>query len=131
MKTYRVGGCVRDRLLEIPVSDIDWVVTGATVEAMKAAGFKSIGKNFPVFLHPESRQEYALARCERKTAPGYHGFEFVTDPTITIEQDLSRRDLTINSMVRLRSRPVARNTGERYRLGRDRRHGGGYESRWI
>ena len=73
-------------------------MTGATVEAMKAAGFKSIGKNFPVFLHPESRQEYALARCERKTAPGYHGFEFVTDPTITIEQDLSRRDLTINSM---------------------------------
>lgn len=98
MKTYRVGGCVRDRLLEIPVSDIDWVVTGSTVDEMKAAGFKSIGKGFPVFLHPESKQEYALARSERKTAPGYHGFAFVTDSTITIEQDLSRRDLTINAM---------------------------------
>ncbi|MCH8105312.1 MAG: multifunctional CCA addition/repair protein [Proteobacteria bacterium] len=98
MKTYRVGGCVRDQLLGMPVSDIDWVVTGSTVEAMKTAGYKSIGKDFPVFLHPESKQEYALARCERKTAPGYHGFEFVTDPTITIEQDLFRRDLTINSM---------------------------------
>jgi tRNA nucleotidyltransferase (CCA-adding enzyme) len=98
VKTYRVGGYVRDRLLGIPVSDIDWVVTGATVDEMKAAGFKSIGKGFPVFLHPESKQEYALARSERKTAPGYHGFEIVTDSTITIEQDLSRRDLTINAM---------------------------------
>ena len=98
MKTYRVGGCVRDRLLEIPVSDIDWVVTGATEDEMIAAGFKSIGKGFPVFLHPESKQEYALARSECKTAPGYHGFEFITNSTITIEQDLSRRDLTINAM---------------------------------
>ncbi|MFV2031384.1 MAG: multifunctional CCA addition/repair protein [Gammaproteobacteria bacterium] len=98
MKSYRVGGYVRDRLLDISVNDVDWVVTGATVDEMKAAGFKSIGKDFPVFLHPESKQEYALARSERKTAPGYHGFEFVTDPAITIEQDLSRRDLTINAM---------------------------------
>ncbi len=98
VKTYRVGGCVRDRLLGIPVSDIDWVVTGSTVDAMQAAGFKAIGKDFPVFLHPESRQEYALARSERKTAPGYHGFELIIDPTITIDQDLSRRDLTINAM---------------------------------
>jgi len=98
VKAYRVGGCVRDRLLEKPVNDIDWVVTGSTVEDMKAAGFKPIGKDFPVFLHPESKQEYALARSERKTAPGYRGFEFIIDPTITIEQDLSRRDLTINSM---------------------------------
>lgn len=98
MKIYRVGGCVRDRLLNLPVSDIDWVVTGATAEAMLELGFKPVGKDFPVFLHPETRQEYALARSERKTAAGYHGFEFDTDPTISIEQDLLRRDLTINAM---------------------------------
>ena len=98
MKTYRVGGCVRDKLLNIPVSDIDWVVTGATVKAMLELGYKSVGKDFPVFLHPETKQEYALARSERKTAPGYHGFEFDTDPTISIEQDLLRRDLTINAI---------------------------------
>lgn len=98
MKTYRVGGCVRDRLLDLPFTDIDWVVTGATVEQMRDAGYQSVGKDFPVFLHPKTKQEYALARCERKTGPGYHGFEFDTDPTITIEQDLSRRDLTINAI---------------------------------
>jgi len=98
MKTYRVGGCVRDRLLNLPVHDIDWVVTGASVEQMQAAGYKPVGKDFPVFLHPENKQEYALARSERKTAPGYHGFEFNTDPGITIEEDLQRRDLTINAM---------------------------------
>lgn len=98
MKTYRVGGCVRDRLLNLPSSDIDWVVTGSTVDQMLALGYKAIGKDFPVFLHPDSKQEYALARCERKTAPGYHGFEFDTDQEITIEQDLLRRDLTINAM---------------------------------
>ena len=98
MKTYRVGGCVRDRLLNIPVKDIDWVVTGASVKQMCKAGYKPIGKDFPVFLHPQSKQEYALARNERKTAPGYHGFEFNTDAKITIEEDLLRRDLTINAM---------------------------------
>ena len=80
MKVYRVGGCVRDRLLGLPVNDIDWVVTGATAEQMQAAGYKPIGKDFPVFLHPESKQEYALARSERKTGPGYKGFEISADP---------------------------------------------------
>ncbi len=98
MKLYRVGGCVRDRLLGLPVNDIDWVVTGATVEQMLAKGFKSIGKNFPVFLHPESKQEHALARSERNTGPGYRGFEINADPATTIEQDLLRRDLTINAI---------------------------------
>jgi len=98
MKTYRVGGCVRDRLLNLPESDIDWVVTGATTEEMLALGYQSVGKDFPVFLHPETKQEYALARRERKTGPGYHGFEFDTDPSISIEADLLRRDLTINAM---------------------------------
>jgi tRNA nucleotidyltransferase (CCA-adding enzyme) len=98
MKIYRVGGCVRDRLLKLPVSDLDWVVTGATAETMLDLGYKPVGKDFPVFLHPETKQEYALARSERKTAPGYHGFEFDTDPSISIEQDLLRRDLTINAM---------------------------------
>lgn len=98
MKVYRVGGCVRDRLLGLPVNDIDWVVTGATAEQMQAAGYKPIGKDFPVFLHPESKQEYALARSERKTGPGYKGFEISADPATTIEQDLLRRDLTINAI---------------------------------
>ena len=98
MRVYRVGGCVRDRLLGLPVNDIDWVVTGATAEQMQDAGYKAIGKDFPVFLHPESKQEYALARTERKTAPGYKGFEISADPATTIEQDLLRRDLTINAM---------------------------------
>lgn len=98
MKRYRVGGCVRDRLLGLEVNDIDWVVTGATIDEMEAAGYKSIGKDFPVFLHPESKQEYALARSERKTGPGYRGFEITHDPCTTIEQDLLRRDLTINAM---------------------------------
>ncbi len=98
MKVYSVGGCVRDSLLGLPVNDIDWVVTGATAEQMQAAGYKAIGKDFPVFLHPESKQEYALARSERKTGPGYKGFEISASSTITIEQDLLRRDLTINAM---------------------------------
>ena len=98
MKFYRVGGCVRDRLLGLPIVDIDWVVTGATVETMTSLGYKFIGKDFPVFLHPESKQEYALARSERKTGPGYRGFEFISDPDISIEQDLLRRDLTINAI---------------------------------
>ena len=98
MKIYRVGGCVRDGLLGVKGKDIDWVVTGATVEQMQAEGYKAIGRDFPVFLHPHTKQEYALARSERKVAPGYHGFEFNTRPNITIEQDLLRRDLTINAM---------------------------------
>jgi tRNA nucleotidyltransferase (CCA-adding enzyme) len=98
VKIYRVGGAVRDRLLGLPLKDIDWVVTGATAEQMLALGYKSIGKDFPVFLHPESKQEYALARSERKTGPGYRGFEIDADPEITIEQDLQRRDLTINAI---------------------------------
>jgi tRNA nucleotidyltransferase (CCA-adding enzyme) len=98
MNIYRVGGCVRDRLLNLPESDIDWVVTGATSEEMLALGYQSVGKDFPVFLHPETKQEYALARRERKTGPGYHGFKFDTDPSISIETDLLRRDLTINAM---------------------------------
>ncbi len=98
MRRYRVGGCVRDRLLGLPVNDIDWVVTGATEKQMLSLGYKSIGKDFPVFLHPESRQEYALARSERKTGPGYRGFEINAAPETSIEQDLLRRDLTINAM---------------------------------
>ncbi len=98
MKVYRVGGCVRDRLLNVTGKDVDWVVTGATVEQMQALGYKAIGRDFPVFLHPDTKQEYALARSERKVAPGYHGFEFNTRSDITIEQDLLRRDLTINAM---------------------------------
>ena len=84
MNIYRVGGCVRDRLLGLPLVDIDWVVTGATVETMTSLEYKPIGKDFPVFLHPETKQEYALARSERKTGPGYRGFEFITDADITI-----------------------------------------------
>jgi tRNA nucleotidyltransferase (CCA-adding enzyme) len=98
VKCYRVGGCVRDRLLGLPVNDVDWVVTGATPEQMVTAGYRPIGRDFPVFLHPDSKQEYALARAERKSGPGYRGFEISTDPNITIEQDLLRRDLTINAM---------------------------------
>jgi len=95
---YRVGGCVRDHLLGLPVNDIDWGVTGATPAKMLAAGYKPIGRDFPVFLHPDTHQEYALARSERKSGPGYRGFEVNTDPAITIEQDLLRRDLTINAI---------------------------------
>ena len=98
MKTYLVGGAVRDQLLGVPVVDRDWVVVGATPEQMKAQGYRQVGRDFPVFLHPDTAEEYALARTERKTAPGYHGFAFDTSPDITIEQDLQRRDLTINAM---------------------------------
>ncbi len=98
MKTYKVGGCVRDRLLGLPVKDIDWVVVGTSSDAMLAAGYKPVGKDFPVFLHPETHEEYALARTERKTAPGYAGFVFHAAPDVTLEEDLARRDLTINAM---------------------------------
>lgn len=98
MKAWRVGGAVRDALLGRPGSDVDWVVTGTTPEAMRAAGYLPVGRDFPVFLHPVTKQEYALARTERKTAPGYHGFVFHADPAVTLEEDLQRRDLTINAM---------------------------------
>ncbi|HEY0886641.1 MAG TPA: multifunctional CCA addition/repair protein, partial [Ramlibacter sp.] len=93
-----VGGAVRDALLGLPVNDRDWVVVGATPHEMIAAGYLPVGKDFPVFLHPETREEHALARTERKTARGYHGFAFHAEPDVTLEQDLARRDLTINAM---------------------------------
>ena len=98
MKTWLVGGAVRDALLGLPVQDRDWVVVGATPQAMLDAGYLPVGKDFPVFLHPRTHEEVALARTERKTAPGYHGFAFHAEPGVTLEDDLLRRDLTINAM---------------------------------
>jgi tRNA nucleotidyltransferase (CCA-adding enzyme) len=100
MKIYCVGGAIRDELLGLPVKDRDWVVVGATPESLLAEGYKPVGKDFPVFLHPKTREEYALARTERKTAPGYAGFVFHTDASVTLEEDLARRDLTINAIAR-------------------------------
>ncbi|MGY6216246.1 multifunctional CCA addition/repair protein [Methylolobus aquaticus] len=98
MKRYLVGGAVRDQLLGRPISERDWVVIGATPEQMIALGFKPVGKDFPVFLHPKTHEEHALARTERKTGPGYRGFAVHTGPDVTLEDDLLRRDLTINAM---------------------------------
>ena len=98
MKTFVVGGAVRDRLLGLPVQDRDHVVIGATPEQMLGQGFRPVGKDFPVFLHPQTSEEYALARTERKTAPGYKGFLFHAAPDVTLEDDLVRRDLTINAI---------------------------------
>ncbi|MDH3977958.1 MAG: multifunctional CCA addition/repair protein [Gammaproteobacteria bacterium] len=98
MQIYLVGGAVRDRLLGLPVKERDWVVIGATGEALEAQGYMRVGRNFPVFLHPETREEYALGRTEKKTGPGYHGFEVDADINVTLEQDLTRRDLTINAI---------------------------------
>ncbi|MGH8435528.1 MAG: multifunctional CCA addition/repair protein [Pseudomonas sp.] len=98
MQIYKVGGAVRDRLLGRPVTDIDWLVVGATAEEMHAKGFRPVGEDFPVFLHPESGEEYALARTERKSGRGYGGFTFFASPEVTLEEDLIRRDLTINAM---------------------------------
>ena len=98
MQTYLVGGAVRDALLGLDVKDRDWVVVGATPEAMLREGYLPVGKDFPVFLHPWTHEEYALARTERKTAPGYHGFAVHAAPEVTLEEDLARRDLTINSI---------------------------------
>ncbi|NID05015.1 multifunctional CCA addition/repair protein [Luteibacter jiangsuensis] len=98
MDIYLVGGAVRDRLLGRPVTDRDWVVVGATPEDMLDAGYRPVGKDFPVFLHGQTKEEYALARTERKTGRGYHGFAFHADPSVTVEQDLERRDLTINAI---------------------------------
>lgn len=100
MEVYRVGGSVRDELLGLPVRERDWVVVGTTRDDMLARGFKPVGRHFPVFIHPESGEEYALARTERKTGHGYHGFAFDAEPGVTLEQDLSRRDLTVNAMAR-------------------------------
>jgi tRNA nucleotidyltransferase (CCA-adding enzyme) len=100
MQVYLVGGAVRDEQLGLPVKERDWCVVGATPDELIGQGYKQVGKDFPVFLHPETNEEYALARTERKTAPGYHGFDFDTSPDVTIEDDLSRRDLTINALAR-------------------------------
>ena len=98
MQIYLVGGAVRDRLLGRPGGDRDWVVVGSTPEAMTAAGYRPVGKDFPVFLHPDTHEEYALARTERKHGHGYHGFQVYAAPDVTLEDDLVRRDLTINAM---------------------------------
>jgi len=100
MQTFLVGGSVRDEMLGLPVQDRDHVVVGATPEEMARAGFRPVGADFPVFLHPQTHEEYALARTERKTAPGYKGFTFHAAPDVTLEEDLRRRDLTINAMAR-------------------------------
>lgn len=98
MKTYLVGGAVRDQLLGLPSYDQDWVVVGGRPEQLLAQGFRQVGKDFPVFLHPKTQEEYALARTERKSGTGYHGFEVQFDPSVSLEADLQRRDLTINAM---------------------------------
>lgn len=98
MRRYLVGGAVRDRLLNRPVHERDWVVTGATPEDMEALGYKPVGKDFPVFLHPQTKEEHALARTERKSGRGYHGFTVYAAPDVTLEEDLIRRDLTVNAM---------------------------------
>ena len=98
MKIYLVGGAVRDKILGIPVNDKDYLVVGSTPEEMVKLGYKPIGKDFPVFLHPKTKDEYALARTERKIGKGYHGFKFYTSPGVTLEEDLRRRDITINAI---------------------------------
>jgi len=100
MEVYLVGGAVRDRLLGLPARERDWVVVGGTATELLDLGYRQVGKDFPVFLHPETGEEYALARTERKVGPGYHGFDFDTSDSVSLEQDLSRRDLTINAMAR-------------------------------
>ena len=100
MKIYLVGGAVRDELLQQPVQEWDWVVVGASAEQLLAQGYKAVGKDFPVFIHPKTGDEYALARTECKTAPGYKGFEFDASSSVSLEDDLRRRDLTINAMAR-------------------------------
>src|ERR1700752_4221766 len=100
MKVYLVGGAVRDELLDRKPAERDWVVVGATPQQMTDAGFRQVGRDFPVFLHPETGEEYALARTERKTGPGYRGFAVSFSPEVTLEEDLKRRDLTINAIAR-------------------------------
>ena len=98
MNIYLVGGAVRDKLLNLPIKDKDWVVTGSSPDEMLEQGFTAVGKDFPVFLHPKTHEEYALARTERKTAAGYHGFQLHADSKVTLEEDVKRRDLTINAL---------------------------------
>lgn len=98
MQIYKVGGAVRDRLLGRTVSEVDWVVVGASAEQMLELGYRPVGADFPVFLHPQTGEEYALARTERKSGRGYGGFTFHASPDVTLEQDLIRRDLTVNAM---------------------------------
>ena len=98
MKVYLVGGAVRDQLLGLPVKDRDWIVVGATPATLLSLGYQQVGKDFPVFLNPKTKEEYALARTERKASAGYTGFICDFSPTITLEQDLIRRDLTINAI---------------------------------
>lgn len=98
MQIYKVGGAVRDHLLGLPAQDTDWVVVGSTPEQMQALGYRPVGEGFPVFLHPDNDEEYALARTERKSGHGYAGFTFYAEPSVTLEEDLQRRDLTINAM---------------------------------
>lgn len=100
LKTYLVGGAVRDEIMGREVKERDYVVVGGTPDEMEAQGFKAVGKEFPVFLHPQTQEEYALARTERKVAKGYRGFEFYADPSVTLEEDLKRRDLTINAIAK-------------------------------
>ncbi len=107
MKVYRVGGSVRDGLLGLPVNDHDWLVVGASVDDMLAQGYTPVGRDFPVFLHPQTHDEYALARTERKSAPGYRGFTVQADPSVTLEEDLARRDLTINAIAQPADEPDA------------------------
>ena len=98
MKVYLVGGAVRDSLLELPFHEKDWVVVGATKEELIEKGYKQVGKDFPVFLHPETKEEYALARRERKTGTGHKAFSFEFDKNVSLEEDLKRRDITINAI---------------------------------
>jgi len=100
MKTYLVGGAVRDELLGLPVKERDWVVVGAHPDEMSALGYTAVGRDFPVFLHPQTKEEYALARTERKTGPGYRGFVTRFSSDVTLEQDLERRDLTVNAIAK-------------------------------
>ena len=98
MKIYLVGGAIRDQLLQLEVTERDWVVVGATPQTLMDLGYQPVGKDFPVFLHPETHEEYALARTEKKVAVGYQGFQFNASPDVTLEEDLKRRDLTINAI---------------------------------
>ena len=120
MQVYLVGGAVRDELLGLPAAERDWVVVGATPEQLQQAGYRAVGRDFPVFLHPDTHEEYALARVERKTGPGYRGFATRFSPEVTLQQDLQRRDLTINAMARARrwhaDRSVRRPPGSGTRL---------------
>lgn len=116
MQTYLVGGAVRDQLLGLPVRERDWVVVGATPGDLEKLGYRRVGRDFPVYLHPETSEEYALARTERKTGPGYRGFEVHADPSVTLEEDLQRRDLTINAMARTNGGEIIDPTGGRAHL---------------